>query len=234
MLRLLEHKIRFGNLSYGPLMHTSKIFDLLIEATEELSYELGYTVEEIVASGGVPYAPVAMAADISQMPRYEDTLTIDVEPIVIGENHIQLSYRLGRGSDGAELGRVSTVQGTITPEGVAEPGSGALRDGLEAIGLAAEEPIEVEPRGLPGAGLELSLELVFRTPHLEGAGLGYFEDYARQLSICLEEFLEARGSPLGSLSEVVSTFVSRSGKFTIDRSTRFDYSIELIGEGVEI
>jgi acyl-CoA thioesterase FadM len=230
MVELLEHKVRFGELSFGPLMHNATFFDLLIEATEELSYELGYTVEEIVEAGGVPYAPVAIHAEIDRYPRYEDTVVVDVEPVSIGQNHVQFAYRFERASDGVEFGHATMVQVTITPEKTAEPVSDSLRGELQSLGVADRDPIEIAPRKPTGDGLQFSRGVVFRTPHLEAASLGYFEDYARELSICLEEFLEDRGRSLRSLTDGTYPFVPAGWDFTLENSILFEDEITIVGE----
>lgn len=230
MVELLRHKVRFGDLSYGPLMHNAVFFDLLIQATEELSYELGYTVEEIVEAGGVPYAPVAIHADIERYPRYEDTIVISAKPVAVGDNHVQLEYRLARESDGVEFGRATMVQVTITPEHEAEPVSQELCEQLEALGFADRDPFSVEPRHPPGETAQFTRNVVFRTPHLEGANLGFFEDYARELSITLEEHLANRGRSLRSLTDDTYPFTPASWDFTLENSIRFEDDITIVGE----
>lgn len=230
MVELVRHKVRFGELSVGPLLHYATFFDLVILATEELSYELGYTVEEIVAGGGVPYAPVAIHADIRRYPQYADTVVVEVEPISIGENHVQLGYRFSRAADSVEFGTASMVQVTITPEGRAEPVSDEVRAKLEAMGTADREPVEIEPRSLRGEGPSFSRRVVFRTPLVEAANLGYFEDYARELSITVEEFLEAQGRSLGDLSGETYPFVPFVWDFTLEDSIRFEDDILIAGE----
>lgn len=229
MVELVRHKVRFGELSVGPLLHYATFFDLVIVATEELSYELGYTVEEIVAGGGVPYAPVAIHADIQRYPRYADTVVVAVEPISIGENHVQLRYRFTRAADSIEFGTATMVQVTITPDGKAEPVSDEVRAKLEAMG-SSRKPMEIEPRPLQGEGPSFSRRVVFRTPLVEAANLGYFEDYARELSITLEEFLEARGRSLGELSGETYPFVPVVWDFTLEDSIRFEDEILIVGE----
>lgn len=230
MIELLRHKVRFGELSYGPLMHYATFFDLLIVATEELSYEIGDAVEEIVEAGGVPYAPVAVHADIDRYPRYEDTIVVTGEPVWIGENHVQISYRLVRASDSVEFGRATLVQVTITPERTAEPVSPRVRERLESLGSGNGNPVEIDPRRPTGSGPGFSREVVFRTPHLEAANLGYFEDYARELSIGLEAFLEERGRSLRDLTDQTFPFFPVSWDFTLENSITFEDEITIVGE----
>ncbi|UIP01499.1 thioesterase family protein (plasmid) [Halobaculum sp. CBA1158] len=233
MVELLRHKVRFGELSYGPFMHNATFFDLLIEATEELSYELGYTVEEIVDAGGVPYAPVAIHAELSRYPRYDDTVVVGVDPVAVGETNVQFEYRFERAADGERFGTARMVQITITPEGTAEPVPEDVRAELEARGPAGLEPIEITPRAPEGDGARFTREVPFRTPHIEAAGLGYFEDYARELSICLETFLEDRGHSLGTLTDGTYPFVPVDWNFTLERSIRFEDDIEIVGQTLD-
>lgn len=229
MTGVLQHKVRFGELSYGPFIHNGTIFDLLIEATEELSHELGYAAETIVAADGVPYAPVAIEASMDTYPRYEDTICIDIEPITIGERHVQLAYRFTRAADDVQFGRAAMVQITITPDGEAEPVHPSVRAGLEALEGAAREPIDVAPRAPIGDGAALSRDVVFRSPHIEGAALGYFEDYARELSICLEAWLAERGHSLRSLTDQTYPFIPVDWELTLEESINFEDQISIDG-----
>lgn len=259
MVELLRHKVRFGELSYGPLLHYAEFFELLIEATEELCYELDHTPEEVVASSGVPLAPVAIHAEIARYPRYEDTIVVTGEPAGVGETNVRIDYRFHRAADGIEFGRASMVQVTITPEHTAEPISPALRERLESLGSEGGEAesgapnggvgedggpggsdtgspetgdgdtVRIEPRLLEGSGSELARKVTFRTPHLEAAGLGFFEDYARELSICLEEFLEDRGRSLRSLAGETYPFVPLAWDLVIDRSIEFEDEMAIVG-----
>jgi len=228
-MELLRHEVRFGELSYGPLMHNATWFDLLIEATEELSHELGYTVEEIVAAGGVPYAPVAAHAEVDRYPRFEDTVVVDAVPVRIGDSHVQFAYRFRRASDGTEFGHATTAQVTIAPDGAAEPISEELRAELKPLVAEDREPVEIAARNPEGDGLRLAHDVVFRTPHVEAAGLGYFEDYARELSICLEAFLAERGRSLRSLTDGTVPFVPVAWDLTLEESIRFEDEIAVVG-----
>ena len=237
MVELLHHEVRFGELSWGPFLHYATFFDLLIRATEELSYVLEYPAEGIVAAGGVPFAPVAIHAEFERYPRYPDAIVVSGEPTAVGETNVQVDYRFVRAADGAEFGRARLVHVTITPEGAAEPVAPELRERLESMtGERSQSPdwapARIEPRSPSGDGAELGRTVTFRTPHLEAAGLGYFEDYARELAICLEEFLEARGRSLGELTGETSPFVPAAWDLTIERSIRFEDAIAIVGRVV--
>nr|WP_273739809.1 acyl-[acyl-carrier-protein] thioesterase [Natrinema soli] len=234
MKELLRHKVRFGELSYGPLMHNATIFDLLIQAVEEFSYEVGYTVEEIVDSGGVPYAPVAIHADIERYPRYPDTILVHVAPVRVGDSHMQIAYRLVRESDDAVFGTATIVHVTITPEGNAEPITPELRNEIESLGFAPEHAVEVTPRSHSGDGPHFEHDVVFRTPHLEAANLGYFEDYAREAMIGLEQFIEEQGRSLRSLINDSYPFVPTRWDVTLENSIRFENDITIQGEVLDV
>ena len=234
MVELLRQKVRFGELSWGPFVHYATFFDLLIQATEELSYELEYPAEEIVASGGVPFAPVAVHAEIDRYPRYEDTIVVIGEPTAVGETNVQVDYRFHRAADGVEFGRARLVHVTITPGGAAETVSTALRGQLESMTPERSRspdwaPARIEPRPPAGDAPELERTVTFRTPHLEAAGLGYFEDYAREVSICLEEFLEGRGHSLRDLTGETYPFVPLAWDLTIERSIAFEDVVDIEG-----
>lgn len=233
MTVVLKHPVRFGEISHGPFIHTGVVFDLLIQATEELSHDLEYPAESIVAADGVPYAPVAIEAAMTQYPQYGDTILIDVEPIAIGDRHVQLEYRFERASDGSEFGRVAMVQVTITPDGHAEKVQPSVRSGLEALPGSDRDEIDVSPRPPQGDGPALSREMTFRTPHVEGAGLGYFEDYAQEMALCLETWLADRGKSVGSLTGDTYPFIPVEWALTLQESIQFEDQIEIVGRILE-
>lgn len=234
MQDLLRHKVRFGELSWGPYVHHSRLFDWLIRATEELSYELGEPVESTVEAGGVPFAPVAIRGEMTAYPRYEDTVVVAGEPTAVGESNLQMSYRFRRAADGAEFGRATMVQVTITPEHTAEPISPGIREQLAALGDLDGDPTRIDPAGPVGDGPVLAREMTFRTPHVEAAGLGYFEDYAREFSICLEDHLDAQGRSLRALTGEVVPFVPVAWDLTIERSIAFEDDVDVVGRVTDV
>jgi acyl-CoA thioesterase FadM len=76
--------------------------------------------------------------------------------------------------------------------------------------------------------------VTFRTPHIEAAGLGYFEDYAREMSLVLEAFLDERGQSLGDLTGETYPFVPVEWDLTIERSIAFEDEIDVVGRVVEV
>ena len=234
MVDLLRHPVRFGELSWGPFLHYATFFDLLIRATEALSHELDYPAEAIVAADGVPFAPVAIHAEVDRYPRYEDTIVVTGEPASVGETNVQVDYRFTRESDGAEFGRATVAHVTITPEHAAEAVSPELRERLSALGSVDGEPARVDPRRPDGDGPEFTRTVTFRTPHIEAAGLGYFEDYAREMSLVLEAFLDERGQSLGDLTGGTYPFVPVEWDLTIERSIAFEDEIDVVGRVVEV
>jgi len=232
MVDLLRHKVRFGELSWGPYLHYATFFDLLIRATEELTYELDDPIEGTVAAGGIPYAPVAIHGEIDRYPRYPDTVVVAGEPAAAGETNVQFDYRFLRASDGVEFGRATTVQVTITPEHAAAPVSAEVLERLRALGPLDREPSTIEPRALgdaTGAAPEFERPVTFRTPHIEAAGLGYFEDYAREMAVCLEDALDAGGRSLRDLTGDTYPFVPVAWDLAIDRSIRFEDDVTIVG-----
>lgn len=230
MAELLRHKVRFGDLSFSPFVHNATFFDLLIQATEELSYDLDYAVEDIVDAGGVPYAPVAIQADLQQYPEYEDTIVIEADPVSVGETNVQLVYTLRRESDGREFGTATMVQITITPDGVAERITPELREKIQSYGSTNRTPVSVSPREPTGDGARFTHDVTFYTSHIEAAGLGYFEDYAREISVALEQFLAANGDSLRALTDDRYPFVPVGWNCTLEDSIRFEDDITVFGQ----
>lgn len=234
MAELLRHKVRFGELSFGPYVHNATFFDLLIQATEELSYDLDYAVEDIVEAGGVPYAPVAMESEMQRYPEYDDTIVVEADPVAVGETNVQLAYTLRRESDGREFGTVTMVQITITPDGVAEQITPELREKLQSYGSTDLPPVDVSPRTPNGNGPRFTHDVTFRTPHIEAAGLGYFEDYAREFSVALEQFLASSGNSLRALSGDRYPFVPVEWNCTLEDSIRFEDDITVVGQVLDV
>jgi len=234
MAELLRHKVRFGELSFSPFVHNAAFFDILIRATEELSYELDYAVEEIVDAGGVPYAPVAIQADFQRYPRYEDTIVVDADPVSVGETNVQFEYSFRRAADDYEYGTATMVQVTITPDGVAETITPELRDRIQSFGSVDRGPVAIAPREPNGPGRRFTHDVTFRTPHIEAAGLGYFEDYAREFSVCLEQFLEANGRSLRSLTGDTYPFVPVGWTCTLEDSIRFEDDITTVAQVLDV
>lgn len=234
MAELLRHKVRFGDLSFSPFMHNATFFDLLIQATEELSYELDYAVEDIVEAGGVPYAPVAIQADLERYPQYEDTIVVEAEPVSVGETNVQFEYSLRRAADDYEFGTATMVQVTITPEGVAETITPDFRDRIRSFGSTDRAPVAISAREPTGTGRRFTHDVTFRTPHIEAAGLGYFEDYARQFSVALEQFLEEHGRSLRSLTGDTYPYVPVGWDCTLEDSIRFEDDMTVVGEVLDV
>lgn len=233
MVDLLAHPVRFGEVAGGPYVHWSRVFDWLIRATEELSHVLCEPAEATVAAGGVPFAPVGLTVTLPRYPRYGDTVVVAGRPTAAGESAVEVDYRLRR-ADGGEFGRATLVHVTMTPEHAAAPVSAALRERLAAIGDVDGTPTRVDPAGPAGEGPTFRREFTIRTPHLEAAGLTYFEDYAREMSMALEAFLEARGAPLSARSDAATTderapFLPVAWTLAIDRPMALDDRIAVVG-----
>lgn len=198
-MRLLESQVRFGDTSLGPTMHSTRFFDLLAIALEELGAALDYPFAEILEADGTPYAPVDVRASISRYPAHGERVVVDGTPVEIGTRSFTMVYTFSRDSDGRENGRIRTTHVTIDADGEAEPLPEHVRDGLTAMG--GEDPSQ-NPVDYPDISeirrddATFSRDVRIRTPHVEAADLGYFEEYFRFVSIALEEFFEERGIPI--------------------------------------
>jgi acyl-CoA thioesterase FadM len=235
MIEVGSYKIRFGDLSFGPFVHPAKFFDLLIIATEELSYELGYTTEEIVAADGVPYAPVATWGELERYPEYGDTVRITVDPLEITDRSVRCEYRFARQRDGQLFGRAQIVHVTITAAGRGEQVPAASKERLNRIrGPDPSPSVPVEPRGVSVAEPPIDRTVVFRTPDIEAAGLGYFEDYVRQFTIALEEYLDRQGRSLRSWSDPEYPFFVTDWELAFDQSITFEDRIRIVGQFREV
>lgn len=235
MVHIDSFKVRFGDLGFGQLTHPATFFDWLIISTEELSYEIGYTTDEIVDAGGVPYAPVATWGNLERYPRYDDTVKVTAEPVEISERSFRCEYRFTRADDGVSFGRSQIVHVTITPEGASEPIPPASHEQLLKFqNESVPAPIEINPEPPVIGTPAIDREVVFRTPHLEAADLGYFEEFVRFLTIALEEYLDELGLSLRAYSKPVYPFLIKGWKLTFAKSIEFEDRIRIKGEFSEV
>ncbi|SEH37989.1 Acyl-CoA thioesterase FadM [Halopenitus malekzadehii] len=217
-----SHPIRFGELA-GPLVHGSLFFDWELVSTQEITAAVGHRFQDIVASGGIPYAPVVASTSVHRYPTFEDTVSVETVPIHVGDSSVELVYEMTDGNgDPVATGRLTHV--TIAPEGGAlelpnatreayadqlvdrDPAVGPDAPQVKADGAGrvdetgdvdeADDRLETDADALP----TFSASFPVRSPHIESSELAYFEEYPSFADAALEAFLEDSGTSLDALS----------------------------------
>lgn len=227
MEAISEHPVRFGELA-GELVHGTAFFNWELEATQELASAVEYSLQEILAAGGIPYAPVNVKTSIDRYPRFGESLSVDVTPKDIGEHRVVLGYEFTSGAE--SLGAAEIVHVTIGPDGAALALPDHVRDSLEEMMTEDRngQP-DVVSRSVNGDHGEFTQTFTIRTPHIEGANLAYFEEYPRFAAIALEEHLETNGLRLGSFDELYP-FRLRSWSWSFREPVRFETDLTVQGK----
>lgn len=235
-VELDEYKVRFGDMSYGPLMHPTTYYNLLIRGVEELSHVLDRPIEDLVAAGWVPYAPVSVETDIARYPSYDTTIRTSGRTVSIGERSFEFEYTFHQ-DDGRHLatGRVTHV--SLTPDGEAERIPQDVRAKLRVLRDAQAEPSREPAPGVSDAVDEESTfrkNLDFRTPMIEAVDLGYFEEYFRSMNVALEEYLEGRGISMRDGGRDRYPFLQTGGYVEFLEPVRFEDSILVCGAVTDV
>jgi acyl-CoA thioesterase FadM len=232
MEAISEHPVRFGELA-GTLVHGTAFFNWELEATQELASAVGYSLQEILAAGGIPYAPVSVETSIDRYPRFGESLSVDVTPRDIGKHRVVLGYEFTSGAE--SLGEAEIVHVTIGPDGTALAIPDHARDRL--VEMVAEDTSTqldaVSSRPVRGDTDEFTRTFTVRTPHIEGADLAYFEEYPRFAAIALEEYLEANGVRLSSFDERYP-FRLRSWSWSFREPVHFETHLTVCGKILDV
>lgn len=234
-LQLDEYKVRFGDLSYGPLMHWSVYYNLAIRGIEELSYKIDHPIEELVEAGRVPYAPVAVDADIERYPGYESTIQTSGRTIYVGEKSFGVEYTF-REAEAEELATVNVTHVTLATDGEAEPIQESARERLHELRTAPAGNVRRPPSDLAVEGKDRSFvtDVVFRTPMIEAVDLGYFTDYFRLMSTGLEEYLAERGISVRLGNDDRYPFFATGGQFAFVEPINFEDRITIRGAVADV
>lgn len=232
MEAISEQPVRFGELA-GELVHGTAFFNWELEATQELASAVEYSLQDILAAGGIPYAPVSAETSIDRYPRFGESLSVDVIPIDIGEHRVVLGYKFTSGEE--SLGEAEIVHVTIGPDGTALALPDHARDRLEEMRTTDEnvQPKVVSSRSMSGDNGEFTRTFTIRTPHIEGADLAYFEEYPRFAAVVLEEYLEANGVHLSSFDERYP-FRLRSWSWSFREPVRFETDLTVRGTILDV
>lgn len=199
-----DYKVRFGDISIGPFLHASKLFDLNVQAMEELSYRIDYPIEEVTAAGHIPFATIVTTGTMQAYPRFEDTIRIQSDPVDVGERSFQVENAYRRREDGQQYGTVNTVHAVIDSTGTAVELPTAVRDALtdrettSSSETLIDRPTNVDQTGVLERADEPSFDhtVTVWSPQLEAAGAAYYEDYFRFISETLESYLANTGPSL--------------------------------------
>jgi acyl-CoA thioesterase FadM len=227
MEAISEHPVRFGELA-GGLVHGAAFFNWELEATQELASAVEYSLQEILAAGGIPYAPVSVKTSIDRYLRFGESLSVDVTPRDIGEHRVVLGYEFTSGAE--SLGEAEIVHVTIGPDGtaLALPDHARTRLGDMITEKTGTQPAAASQSTGDTHG-EFTRTFTIRTPHIEGADLAYFDEYPRFAAIALEEYLEINGLCLSSFDELYP-FRLRSWSWSFGNPVRFETDLTVSGE----
>lgn len=198
-MRAIEsHPVRFGELA-GPLVHGAVFFDWQLDATQELVAAVDHPFEEIVAAGGVPYAPVVVSTTVYRYPTFDDVVDLEVTPLSVGEASLELCYEIT--ADGEPISTARMTHVTVDADGESTPLPADSRAALETRRVDRDPEVGPTPPTADGEAYPtITDSFPVRSPHAEGVEWAYFEEYPRFAGIALERFLEAQGSTLAELS----------------------------------
>lgn len=226
MQTISDTRVRFGELA-GPLVHGSALFDWQLISTQEIAAAFGYPFEEILADGGIPYAPVTVDTSIHRYPALGDEITVETVPIDVGESSIELLYEVFD-ADGECLATARMTHVTISSTGSARPLPERVRSAFE------DARVDRDPEVGPTAEIvgepylpSYSKSVPVRSPYIEGAELAYFEEYPRFAGIALEEFLAERGTSLGVLAGEKQPYRIRDWEWEFQSPVQFETELDV-------
>lgn len=225
-MRVIEDQpVRFGDLA-GPILDGSVFFDWEITATQELARTVDYSFEELVASGRVPYAPVAVSTTVERYPTFEDTVTIDAVPERVGDSSVTVRYELEDGF-GERLATARMSHVTVDADGSPLALPDRVRSRLREARVDDQPPVGPdESNGDEGLPAFTSSVRIAR-PYLEAVEWAYFEEYPRFADIALEDFLRERGTSLGELRGAIQPFRIRDWHWEFHSPVEFESTLEV-------
>lgn len=234
MEAITSHQIQFGELA-GPLLQGATFFDWELIATQAVAAGFDYPFRDILADGGIPYAPVVVNTSVNQYPTIEDTITVEVSVLDVGNSSVELLYEM-RNASGTELATARMSHVTIAPDGKALPLPDDVRSNF------ADARVDRDPEVGPGEAsrrqnasnyCSFSSLVEIRSPHVEGAELAYFEEYPRFAKVALEEYLEDQGTSLGGLSSQKHPFRIRNWRWEHKSPVRFETTLRVESDVIE-
>ncbi|ELZ88677.1 thioesterase family protein [Haloferax sulfurifontis] len=200
-MRVIDgHQLRFGEMA-GPLVHGAKFFDWQLISTQVFAREVGYSFEDLVSDGAIPYAPVGVDTTVYRYPAFGETVSVDVEATHVGDSSLELVYETTDG-DGEPLSTARMTHVTIAPEGGALSLPADVKQTLadhrvdRTVDVGPGDDPESDPNRYPTFEESFSVN----APHIESSELAYFEEYPRFADVALESFLAADGVSLAAIS----------------------------------
>ena len=227
------HQVQFGELA-GPIVHGTVFFNWELIATQQVAKAFDYPFEQIIAEGGIPFAPVTVATSVYRYPTIEDSVTVKVVPCRVGNSSVELIYEM-EDADGEPLATARMTHVTIAPAGNALP----LPDHIQ--GRLADACVDCTPTVGPAS--EVDVDDVFptfessfpvRSPHIEGSELAYFEEYPRFAAVSLESYLEDQGTSLAELSGEKQPYRLRDWRWEFKSPVHFESTLRVESDVVTI
>jgi acyl-CoA thioesterase FadM len=220
------HRVQFGELA-GPLVHGGTFFDWEMISTQEIAAAFDYSFEEILATDGIPYAPVVLRTSVERYPGAGDEVTVETVPRDVGETSLELVYEITDGDD-EPLATARMTHVTIDSGGEALVLPERARSNFSRARV--DRTPDVGPGDGPASNPDLptfSSSFRINAAHIEGAELAYFEEYPRFAAIALETFLAENGRSLGALQGDKLPFRIRDWRWEFGRTVPFESILDV-------
>ncbi|MFU8866483.1 acyl-CoA thioesterase [Natronococcus sp.] len=235
MQTIADRRVQFGEFA-GPLAHGASFFDWQLISTQEVAAAFDYSFAEILAEGGIPYAPVVVATSVERYPRLGETISVETVPRSVGDSSLELVYEINDG-DGERLATARMTHVTIGPDGAAlalpedvrTAFADARIDRNPSVGPAAETDTDGDESL---ASFSSSFEI--RSPHVEGAELAYFEEYPRFADVALERHLETYETSLDDLRGEKEPYRIRDWRWEFKAPVRFETTLRVDCDVLEV
>lgn len=93
-------------------VHCATFTDWQLISTQEVVAAWDYSSEEILAAGGIPYAPGGVSSSVNRYPPVGDIITVETVPRSVGDSSEELVYEVADG-DRKGLTTARTNQVTV-------------------------------------------------------------------------------------------------------------------------
>lgn len=236
MQTIADRRVSFGEFA-GPLAHGASFFDWQLISTQEVAAAFDYSFAEILADGGIPYAPVVVSTSVERYPRIGDVVSVETVPRRVGDSSVELVYEIDDG-DGERLATARMTHVTIDPDGAALALPEDVRTAFADARVDRDPSVGParEPNGddETGALASFSSSFEIRSPHIEGAELAYFEEYPRFADVALERHLETHDASLDDLRGEREPYRIRDWRWEFKAPVPFETTLRVDCDVLEV
>lgn len=236
-----EYPARFRDFTVGELFEHTRFFDLLNDGIETLMGEIGHELRDVVASNGIPYAPVDCRGVVICYPSYQETRAIQIHatPVEVADRSFVVDYEFRRDDVDEPFCRIQQTHVTIGEGGAATSVPDGLRSQLEQMIVnrtALDTGRVPAPPGPPiSDAADFSRQVQFRSPHIEAAQLGFMGEYFRFIATAFESHLESRGISMADASRSAPyPFLPRTFRFEFHSPIRFEDHVIVRGAVMDL